>query len=313
MRPTSPSPRQRLLALFGVLWSNAETRPLAPCPPQTHIAALFDGKLDADQAAEVRAHLATCPHCYRSLLHLSEVADLIDDAAPAPLARRHRLFTRLGGLGIAAALLLTTATLLQPLLRPADWTRTMEAPYATLRGAVVEGRHRPSATGWIWRPGYSARGLGLPDTARTRVARAALTSGVAQGLDAVTSSLEPWMPVRGELSAAAALSCEDLPERECASITEFHQDVGRWAVLMHFACEPLRGDGLDAAGADTWVDRPFWQDATDTLSAIAKQSARLTPDDAYARLFANWSTRADANEPATLCRGVPPLLSTLTL
>ncbi|MEM9387550.1 MAG: zf-HC2 domain-containing protein [Pseudomonadota bacterium] len=312
MNSTSPSPRQRLIGLLGALWSRAQRGSTSPCPPDTHLAALFDGSLPPAQAAQVRRHIAHCPRCYRSLLHLAEVSDLLVEPSPIPLRPSRGLITLLGGVGVAAAAVLLTLTLQ---LGGPDWVRTMDAPYDALREAVVDGRYRPSATGWIWRKGYAARGLGLPDTARTRIARSALTKGVAQGLDTATDPLdERWASIRRD-TPAPSLACEEVSARECRRIAQFHQAVGRWAVLMHFACEPLRSDEVPSAqgGRNVWMGEAFWQDAITTLEGIAERSARITPDEGYARLFQNWSARAVADEPATVCRGVPPLLSTLVL
>ncbi len=306
MNSTTDSPKRRVLGLLGALW--APTRDGHESPTDEEIAALFDGRLTPSRATQVRAQLAHCPDGYRSLIHLTEVAD-IADAAAAP-ARPHPYrgrITLMGGLGVAAAALLATVTLL---LDSPDRTLSLDDSYLALSQAVSSGRYRPSQTGWIWRAGYGSRNLGAPETARSTAAQTALTVGVARGLEQSTSSLEDWLEVRSDLGAVK-MRCGELPAGECERIRSLYEEVGRWAVLMHFACEPLQSGDSQSDSDGAWTEPQFWQEAGTSLARIAEESARLTPDGPYARLFENWNARTDPADPATLCRGVPPLLSTM--
>lgn len=94
----------------------------------------FDGVLSAEAAEAFRAHLATCPRCQPALLGRMQETMVVEEAAPAAVARRSR--SRFV-VGLGAALAVAAAVVLVLRSRGADAPTAPQVALVVAHGDTV--------------------------------------------------------------------------------------------------------------------------------------------------------------------------------
>jgi len=292
-------------------------------PEETHpsledIAGWYDQTLPKARSRQVKAHVARCQECYAVWFGLVECGcgGAVEPApglfaravaACANLLNQPRAWglvtTGLAAVGVTAAYLFASGD-------PA-WLRTIDRGYTSLSGAVAQSA--PSATRWSWGRGLGARGMDNPwerlaelrTSHEHEAARAAFGVGVRAGLSESLNDTSDWTPVLAALPAEPPACVPAASPPSCEEINTIFQGVGRWAVLLHFACL------LDRQPGGEQPDTAFWRDQIGVLGKVGSAIDAQLPADAFGRFFSDWRAESLASEDprAVLCAREASLLS----
>ena len=292
-------------------------------PEETHpsledIAGWYDQTLPQARSIQVKAHVARCRECYAVWFGLLECGPCgAEEPAPGLFARalaacanwlnQTRAWglatTGLAAVGVTAAYLFASGD-------PA-WLRTIDRGYKSLSGAVAQSA--PSATRWAWGKGLGVRGMENPweRLAELRIsheheaARAAFGAGVRAGLSETLHDTSDWTPVLAALPTEPPACVPSASPPSCEEINTIFQGVGRWAVLLHFACL------LDRQPGGEQPNTAFWRDQISVLGKVGSEIDAQLPADAFGRFFSDWQAEALASEDprAVLCAREASLLS----
>jgi hypothetical protein len=292
------------------------------CPSIEEIAGWYDRTLPQARARHVKAHVARCQQCYSVWFGLVECGGLrgaVESVAPGFLGRARAALAGWFALprhwgpiatGVAAAGV-TAAYLIAP-GQPA-WIGTIDRGYESLSGVVAQSA--PSAARWPWGKGLGERGVENPwdELAELRMsheheaARAAFGAGVRAGLSESLHDTSEWTSVLAALPPEPPACASAASQKTCEEINTVFEGVGRWAVLLHFAC--LLDRQLTEGAAPP--DAAFWRDQIDVLEKVGGAIDARLPADAFGRFFSDWRAEAlTVDDPrAVLCAREASLLS----
>jgi hypothetical protein len=294
-------------------------------PEETHpsleeIAGWYDQTLPQARSPQVKTHVARCRECYAVWFSLVECGRG-GEVVPAPGAFARAVAACASWLnqprawGVVATGLAAVGVAATYLIAPGDpaWLQTIDHGYRSLSGAVAQSA--PSAARWPWGRGLGARAMDNPweRLAEIRIshaheaARAAFGVGVRVGLSESLHDTSEWTSVLAALPAEppACTRAELPPWAACEDINTIFEGVGRWAVLLHFACL------LDRQPGGQQPDAAFWRDQIGVLEKVGGAIDEHLPSDAFGRFFSDWSAESLAsNDPrAVLCAREASLLS----
>lgn len=287
--------RDNLAILASLAAASGEFVSPDSCPPPATIAAFHDGRLSAEQAAATKQHLRVCHRCYQDWVALIDVADIVDARAaataprwrrwlsgvamPAPMRAATAALVLLGAIG-------TTLWVVSPERGDASLVQRVDGAFGTFVSMTsLPARERLIDSGrWVWRPGLASRGLQQPidgDVAAFQALRA-FAAGAGTGLRALAPSTPDWQIVLADLPASPG--CADtLAASECDNVNDVFQSLGRWAVVLHFACG-ARADQV-AGGSETIG---FWTAQTELLGDFEHNARRVLPDRPLTRYLGMW-------------------------
>jgi hypothetical protein len=193
----------------------------------------------------------------------------------------------------------------------ASWIRNIDGGYESL--AQVVAQSAPSAARWTWGRGLGVRGVedpwerlaSLQASYEHEAAVSAFGAGARAGLRASVGDAPDWAPILAALPAAPHPCDSAAAPDACEKVSTTFEGVGRWAVLLHFAC------ALDPASAGSAPDAAFWRDQAGVLDQAARAIDASVAGSPFDRFFSDWQAEAQRGDDprAVLCAREASLLS----
>jgi hypothetical protein len=287
------SDRLRALLALALTKEKPKGRHVSP----ENLVAWREGRLKSDEHEAIQEHLSQCEECYTSWM------ELIDLGEPEPAAfgdlvqmklhrfrcwfKEHSWGISLSGGGLAAAFIV----LMLFLIPPKPIKERIDSGYNEFFGSVPR-----SQISQYW-PYTSRRGpqrgrpqpqkLFGPDQSAERIA---FLAGVRAGLEeAQTKSAPYWDDIIATLPQGAGDCPKGLSGDACKNVQERLKEAGKWAVLLHLACETEHPAAISAA---------FWNAQQETLTQLSGQINRLNVSGSLRTFFLNWSGKASKAQDA---------------
>ncbi len=257
------------------------------------LVAWREGRLKADERERIQVHLSQCDECYTNWMEQIEFGD-VEPASFSELLQmwRQRIvcwfkvlpsigkvgFTG-GGLATALAMLL----LIINIFTSVPIGKMVDDSYSTFLNSVPVSQIPQD---WPFVPQRGTRGT--PKTAKKLFAevhaaeRLAFLSGVRAGLEKTQKSLPAFDDIIANLPENAVECPERISEGSCTSLKKNLQEAGKWAVLLHLACETEPAS----------ISADFWKEQQGILSQLSKQINKLEVSDNLRSFFLDWNVES---------------------
>jgi len=295
------------------------------CPSMEQIAAWHDGRLTASLGAEVESHVARCQHCYviwsgmldaiavDSEVHSQNRPDRSYSRPWSWMGWRPDWRTVLAGGGLATAgIVLLVSLFLDSERSPWSQFENIEQGYLTIAAAGLAAAIDEK---WVWGSGLRIKS---PDVVgginnkswERQAAQRAFQYGVRIGLQRMVGADGFWRGAVQALPSSPESCSGNAQTDECESINRTFYELGRWGVLVHFACDVSNSFRLSYKVTEQ-LPADFWVQQVGLMAELDQLVQETLSDSSFARFFTEW--RREAEEPvqprSTLCSREAALLT----
>ena len=189
----------------------------------------------------------------------------------------------------------------------------IEQGYMTYRESGLAANAREK---WFWGSGLQLKSPGAADDMSAalpwerRAAHRAFQYGVRAGLQEAVGGSGFWRGVVQSLPADPEGCAGNADEDACSDINLAFYGLGRWAVLVHFACDVTTSFRLSSQ-AQQKLPRDFWTRQVDVMAELDQSVQATLPNSRFSRFFSDWRREAEVpTEPRNvLCSREAALLS----
>lgn len=292
------------------------------CPSLEEISAWYERRLTARREREVESHVARCPHCYGIWSGLLDAGTHRDgpgiqyEHTAESAAGWRRSIWRGGligaGLTVVCALFLVYSFLLPQRTQWPLYERVEQGYLAFIEAGLAAA----IPTKWVWSSGLQFKGAEIASGAsqqkirQHQTAQQAFQYGVRVGLQRVAGADGFW---RGAVQALPSKpdTCAGILEEEgCEAINRTFYELGRWAVLIHFACDVTTAFGMSPE-TPMLLSSDFWPQQADLMTELDASIQASLPNSRFGRFFSEWHREVeDPTQPrSVLCGREAALLS----
>jgi len=281
------------------------------CPSMEQIVAWHEHRLIGRPGAEVESHVARCQHCYGIWSGLLDAAGV--DNEPRPQDRRDprrqrcwswtRWYSRRraglvsGGLIAAGIVALLVSLNFGPERSQWPHIANIEQGYLTI---VETGLAAAIEEKWTWGSGLGIKspdvvgGNNKKESWERQLAQRAFRYGVRVGLQRMVGADGFWRGAVQALPSSTESCSGSMEEEACESINRAFYELGRWGVLVHFACDVSTSFGTSTRVSEQ-LSPEFWTLQVDLMAELDQLIQLTLSDSSFARFFTEW--RREAEEP----------------
>ncbi|WP_448383310.1 hypothetical protein [Desulfosoma sp.] len=296
---------ERLAALLALMVTEPEE-------PEAHLdeamlVAFHEGRLNGQQEAVVREHVANCRHCYAMWQDARDCASTeTEESVLAPFKeflRQHGMIFRTGRIWAAGALAAASLVVILSLYPrgpsgfPLDEWATSE-----LRGLVSI-----SPGGLVPRPpgpvrSYRIKGFSPEKESLSRVDLTAFAAGVGFAAQKLAEKEPAWRPVMERLPKIPETCSWNEGALSCPEDRQWLVALGHWSALVSLACDAFPG-GFEATAEGYRLERES------RLSNIFRQVVRSNLPAETLEKISYWAPKGAAALPMDLCTLEPVTLA----